>query len=148
MNREFTKRDSATAFLRKNKIQKDLYSNFITKINGKFVVNTKAVDDFLSGDKPTEQEPKNVGIKVSKEVVGDALKLAQDSKPLTTDEIAKKKVKPEDTTVSSLSRKLILDGKTNKEVWAVIKAKFKLEDNKKHYPAWYRSEMKRSGKLK
>jgi hypothetical protein len=59
-----------------------------------------------------------------------------------------KKVKPEDTTVSSLSRELILAGKTNKEVWAIIKSKFKLDDNKKHYPAWYRSEMKRSGKLK
>lgn len=147
MNREFTKRDSATALLRKNGIQKDLYNNFITKINDKFVVNTKAVDDFLSGNKPAEQEPKNTAIKLSKEVVDGALKLVQDSKSLTTDEIVKK-VKSEGTTVSSLSRELILAGKTNKEVWVIIKAKFKLEDNKKHYPAWYRSEMKRIGKLK
>lgn len=143
MNKEFTNRDSATAYLRKNEIQKDLYNNFITKINDKFVVDTKAVDDFLSDSKPSN---KSVTTKPSKEV-GDVLKLVQDSKSLTTDEVVKK-VKPEDTTVSSLSRELILAGKTNKEVWTIIKAKFKLEDNKKHYPAWYRSEMKRSGKLK
>lgn len=132
MNKEFTKRDGATAFLRRLQIQKDLYNNFITKINDKFVVNTKAVDDFLSGDRSDEKKP---------EVV--IVKLSNDDKKIT-----EKVAKSQGDTVSTVSRELILAGKTNKEVWVIIKAKFKLEDNKKHYPAWYRSEMKRSGKLK
>lgn len=49
---------------------------------------------------------------------------------------------------STVARALILEGKTNAEVWAVIKDEFKLSDNKKHYPAWYRSEQKRAGNLK
>lgn len=48
-------------------------------------------------------------------------------------------------TVSAVARQLILDGKTNKEVWAIIQPQFKLDDSKKHYPAWYRAELRRNG---
>jgi hypothetical protein len=36
-------------------------------------------------------------------------------------------------------------GKTNEEVWNVIKAQFNLDDKKKGYPAWYRANLKRKG---
>jgi hypothetical protein len=46
-------------------------------------------------------------------------------------------------TCSSVARGLIWEGYTNAEVWAVIKPMFNLSDDKKHYPAWYRSEQKK-----
>lgn len=49
--------------------------------------------------------------------------------------------------ISQTARDLILAGKTNAEVWAVLQAQFKLDDGKKHYPTWYRSELKRKGLL-
>jgi len=51
-------------------------------------------------------------------------------------------------SVSSLAERLILDGKTNEEVWAELQAKFNLDATKKSYPSWYRCRLKRQGKLK
>lgn len=53
--------------------------------------------------------------------------------------------KPE--TISSVVTRLILAGKTNAEVWAVIKEQFKLDDSKKGYPSWYRNQLKKKGSL-
>lgn len=139
MSKEFTTRDSATAYLRRNKIQKDLYNNFITKFNDKFVVDTRAVEHFLLGDKSVEQNSKkNISTKPKEEIINTP-KLIQGS--LVADKTIKGGVKE---NVSSVARQLIKDGKTNKEIWAILKDKFKLDDSKKHYPAWYRSQAKRN----
>jgi len=50
-------------------------------------------------------------------------------------------------TVSSVARRLILEGLTNEQVWGQLKTGFKLDDSKKHYPSWYRAQLKRDGKL-
>ena len=57
----------------------------------------------------------------------------------------KVKATKSERTVSSVARELIVAGKTNAEVWEVISKEFKLDDGKKGYPAWYRSEVKRKG---
>jgi hypothetical protein len=49
-------------------------------------------------------------------------------------------------TCTSVSEELIMAGKTNAEVWEVIKAQFNLDDGKKGYPAWYRMNLTRKGK--
>jgi hypothetical protein len=46
-----------------------------------------------------------------------------------------------------VARDLILAGKTNEEVWVALKEQFKLSDDKRHYPTWYRCQLKRAGKL-
>ena len=46
-------------------------------------------------------------------------------------------------SVSSTARELIIAGKTNEEVWKALQAEFKLGDDKKGYPAWYRADCKR-----
>ncbi len=51
------------------------------------------------------------------------------------------------TGISATARELILSGKTNQEVWEALKQQFNLDDSKKHYPTWYRCEMKRTGLL-
>ena len=52
------------------------------------------------------------------------------------------------TSCSSVAKELILSGKTNQEVWDVISKQFKLDATKKHYPTWYRYQLKRRGELK
>lgn len=51
-------------------------------------------------------------------------------------------VPTEKINCSSVARRLIWQGWTNAEVWAVIQKQFNLSESKKHYPAWYRSEQK------
>ena len=59
-----------------------------------------------------------------------------------------KEAKAGPESVSAAMRRLVLEGKTNDEVWAVCKKLFKLDDSKKGYPAWYRNQLKKSGQLK
>ncbi len=51
-------------------------------------------------------------------------------------------------TVASFMRRLITEGKTNEEVFKAASKKFGLDEGKKTYPSWYRSEMKRTAKSK
>ena len=46
-------------------------------------------------------------------------------------------------TVSSAIRQYITDGMSNQEVWDLVSVEFDMPESKKHYPSWYRSEMKR-----
>lgn len=146
MNKVYTTRDSATSFLRKNGIAKNLYVNFIRKVGDKFELE---IDDSLLvkqvSDKVEEKlEPvKNVEKKPS---LRDDLEKSSTKKEVK--EEAPKKEALVKETVSSVARKLIMEGKTNKEVWAVISEQFNLNDSKKHYPSWYRSDLTRAGKLK
>lgn len=50
-------------------------------------------------------------------------------------------------TVSAVARQLILEGKSNADVWSALKSQFNLDDSKKHYAAWYRAELRRAGRL-
>lgn len=47
-------------------------------------------------------------------------------------------------TVAAVVRELVQQGKSNAEIWAIIQPKFQLNGGKRHYPAWYRAEMKRN----
>lgn len=116
----FTKRDSATAFLRKHGITKTDYALFIGKASdGKVGVRIDGDSNpihFVVADKPK---------------ANGAAKPDQERQP----------------TVASVCRELLLAGKTNAEVWAVVQPQFSLDDAKKTYPSWYRSELRRQGKL-
>jgi hypothetical protein len=50
-------------------------------------------------------------------------------------------------TVAEVACRLILEGKTNDEVWKVLKEQFNLDDKKKYYPGWHRANLKRRGEL-
>lgn len=47
--------------------------------------------------------------------------------------------------ISGRCRELILSGKSNDEVWSIIKKEFDLSDDKKYYPHWNRTNMKKKG---
>lgn len=122
----YTSRDSATSALRELGLQARDYNLFITKVEDKFECKLGAAAahlESLKNPKPVVEAPKS-----------------KDTKK-TTGPKAKK------SGISSTARELILAGKTNQEVWEALKQQFNLDDSKKHYPTWYRCEMKRTGLL-
>jgi hypothetical protein len=120
----YASRDSATSALRKLGIQACDYDLFITKIDGKFECNLGAAAEHLESLKNPKPET----------ITEAAVKAAKIEKPRRAG-------------ISATARALILAGKTNQEVWAVLKDSFNLDESKKHYPTWYRCEMKRKGLL-
>jgi len=125
----YTRRDSATTVLRKLGIQPRDYDLFIEKTSdGQFACQVARAEMHLESLK----KPKTV----LKEAV-KAGRRAADPEVIKTRRVG----------VSSMARDLILAGKTNQEVWDVLKDAFNLDDSKKHYPTWYRCELKRKGLL-
>lgn len=129
-------RDSATTVLRKLGIQSRDYNLFIEKMtDGRFACQVARAEMHLESLK----NPKPKAEATKAEVAKPAKAGRRAADPEVT--------KPKRQGVSSMARDLILAGKTNQEVWAAIKEAFNLDDNKKHYPSWYRCELKRAGKL-
>ncbi len=52
-----------------------------------------------------------------------------------------KSVEGREGSMSSFARKLILEGKTNEEVFAALVKKFKVTKNHRGYPSWYRRQL-------
>lgn len=131
----YTRRDSVTSILRKRGIPSDQYNDWIIKNDdGTFSIREQAE----SSTPPCDEEPKTVETKTT----------AKEHKvPGAPKKTKKTKVQdvPKETrrTVSSAAREHILAGHDNKKVWELLKEEFNLDDSKKHYPSWYRSEMKR-----
>ena len=120
----YTARDSATSVLRKMGIQVSDYNLFITKVGDKFECKIGAAAAHLESLK--NPKPVETNAKTTKKTVEPKAKKAG---------------------ISVTAHELILSGKTNQEVWEVLKQQFNLDDSKKHYPTWYRCEMKRTGLL-
>ena len=110
------RRDSTTTILRKMGVNPRDYSAFIEEKGGGVVLNITAAEDHIK--------------KLSE--------LAKERKS------KKSTPKPNRVSVSSRCRELIRAGKSDAEVWAIIKPEFSLSDAKKTYPAWYRSEIRRN----
>lgn len=130
----FKTRDSATSLLRKLGIQSRDYNFFIEKMtDGRFACQVAKAEMHLESLK--NPAPKTI--------MGSAIKAGRRA----SDPVVKSDKPAKAKGVSAVARELILAGRTNQEVWAVIKEAFNLDDSKKHYPTWYRCEMKRKGQL-
>ena len=142
----YAARDSATSALRKLGLQARDYNLFITKVGDKFECKLGAAAAHLESLKnPKPVETKAVAAKVeSKPAVAKEAKVAKSAR-CDADTVVE--AKPKKLGISATARELILSGKTNQEVWEVLKKQFDLDDSKKHYPTWYRCEMKRTGLL-
>lgn len=117
----YARRDSATTVLRKMGIHTRDYNAFIEVVSdGQFACHIARAEMYL-----------------------ESLK---NPKPAET-KAARPAAETKRTGISATARSLILAGKTNQEVWAELKQQFDLDDSKKHYPTWYRCEMKRKGLL-
>lgn len=128
------RRDSCTTILRKMGIHPRDYNAFIEVMtDGKFACHIARAEMHLESLKqaaaPKAEKP------AKKEAAAKPAKK----------EAAKREAA---RTVSTVARELIVAGKTNVEVWAIIQKEFDLDDSKKSYPAWYRSDCKRKGLIK
>jgi len=65
-------------------------------------------------------------------------------KPTKKSKPAKKASTNGKETVSSRIRSLINEGHSNSEIWEIVQPEYDLDDKKRSYPAWYRSQMKRA----
>lgn len=173
MTKTVTRRDSATAILRKLGVKPRDYDLFITVVPGAdgesrtFVVKVTEAKTYLAGLKQVEaaqatqdaaaaasadeeappkrqaspfdglvREPK------SKAQRAPAAKKAPKAKPTPK---AKGQTWQEKDTMSNVARRLILEGKTNAEVWEIIQPRYNLDEKKKYYPGWWRFELRRKG---
>ena len=125
----YSNRDSATSALRKMGIEARDYNLFIFKVKDE---PTKVECNFDLADAYLKNKHK-----FEKPLGSHKFKNVKPPKP----------PKEPRKTLSGDVRKMILDGKSNQEIWALIKVEWKLDDTKKHYPTWYRCEMKRKGLL-
>ena len=123
-NPTYTTRDSATARLRKLEVGRAEYHKYIEFNDGKFTVRLDLVE-------------KDAAKKSASILIGTT----HPTKPLR----AQRAERP--NSIAGVARTMIRDGKTNTEVWRELCKQFpNLTERHKHYPAWYRSEMKRRDK--
>lgn len=123
-------RDSATTILRKLGVNSRDYNLFIEKTAAGYVVaETKA--------RASVVKEVVVDLLATKDVVDKALTPAPVTPPAKTPKLS----------ISGMAEQLLLAGKSNAETWAALKERFKLGDDKKHYPSWFRSRLRRQGRL-
>lgn len=129
-----SRRDSATTILRKMGIHSRDYNAFIEVMSdGKFACHIARAEMHLESLKQAAAKPAKAKAKAKSAPKAE-------KQPAAKREAAR--------TVSTVARELIVAGKTNLEVWVVIQKEFDLDDSKKSYPAWYRSDCKRKGLVK
>ena len=76
----------------------------------------------------------------------DMAKAKAKAKQKKVDKKAGKPVAPRETA-AAMFQELIMDGKfTDDQIFAKVKAKFKLDDKKRSYVAWYRNKLGKDGK--
>lgn len=139
--KSYTRRDSATALLRKMGVAQPDYNKFITIVGGEYKVDVTAAEEHV-GDNDELAPRITVETPVTQPIPEPEVMVI----PKPVAKVVEPKV-AEEMTVSEVARSMILAGKSNKEVWATIKAQFNLDDSKKTYPSWYRCELKRKGQL-
>lgn len=136
-------RDGATSILRKLGIKPRDYDFFIERRpDGLLAVQlhkAKAHLEALAQPELPRQRRQLKQPRAKQEVIADVERPAGEAKRL-----GRGRPRREDSC-ASVSQALIRSGKTNTEVWEIIKERFNLDDRKKGYPAWYRSYMRLRG---
>lgn len=123
------RRDSATTILRKLGIKSSDYNMFIMQTaDGRYAVAEDKAKEYLQAQLR----------KVATEEVPQKQLKGRTAKEAATNQIKR-------PSVAGVIRKLILDGMDNKAIHEVMKRDFGHDEDKAHYPAWYRSQMRREG---
>lgn len=111
------------------------------------------------GEKPVKKfQTKAIGQKRTWDLMAKAIGKHDDDqrkpevvKPAKKVAAKKPKAKTEKrVTISSMCRDMILDGATNEEIFKALQENWGEErfgPDKRHYPAWYRGELRRKGAL-
>lgn len=126
-----SKRDSATAALRKLGIDKADYDLFIVKNDSGFVVDTEAAELHASKLKTVNKEPKEPKERTKK----------SNQKPVQ--EINEPPKEKEST--SAYIRRLILAGYSDAEIFGALQKFKNFDKSKSYYPGWNRWNMRKKG---
>lgn len=139
--RFYKTRDSATSMLRKMGIKSRDYNSFIDiSDDNTYICQVAKAEMYLASSKnPIMAEVGNPAPEVGQ---------ATEAKRVVRRTVQAEEPKAKRGSVSTTIRELILAGKSNQEIWATLKETFDLDDSKKHYPSWYRCEMRRKGMVK
>lgn len=152
-------RDSATAYLRKNGVRKDQYDHCIHKTAAGFecrlpeddvpmrreaVIEPKVkAPAAVKPRAPAKAKPKaKVKKAVAKKIKAVKQKVTQAERNKATPGLVER-LKQAPKTLSDKIRQLVLQGRSNYEIVLALD----LPAEHKHYPAWYRGELRRKGLL-
>lgn len=125
----FARRDSATAALKKLGIVASDYNLFISQTtDGRVAVALDKAQEYLAAKLR----------KVANEEVPQKQLKGRTAKEAATNQIKR-------PSVAATIRKLVLDGLDNKAIHEILVRDFAHTEDKAHYPAWYRSQMRREG---
>jgi hypothetical protein len=126
--RTFTRRDGATAVLKKLGVKPSDYNAFVHQTtDGRYAVNVEKAQTFI------ESKHRLIGSKVAQGT----------NRGKTAAAAASNVVKR--PTVSGTIRELIIKGLDNAAIHAIMVRDFGHDEEKKHYPGWYRSRMRADG---
>lgn len=139
--KHYASRDSATQVLKKMGVAKGDYDLFITKDKDGAVLDLASAKRHLADADKRALEA--LAAKNKEKTDEAAAAAAAAPKPERETRPAGER-KP---SVASVARELILAGLDNAAVFTKLHEQFGLDDGKKHYPAWYRSDLKRKGLL-
>lgn len=125
----YARRDGATAALKKLGIKASDYNMFIFQTtDGRTAAALDKAQEYLQAQLR----------KVANEEVPQKQNKGRTKKEADSNQIKR-------PSVAGVIRKLILDGLDNKAIHEVMKRDFGHDEDKAHYPAWYRSQMRREG---
>lgn len=125
--RVVARRDSAVTILRKLGTPPDMYKDFVSELtDGRWAAQVGRAKDYLEQRKDLAAERNAIKAKNA---------------------TASAKRGERKAPISQTCLTLFREGKHNGEVWEHIKAKYELDDEKRGYPAWYRSYFRRRGDL-
>lgn len=125
----YARRDSAAAALKKLGVKASDYNMFISQTtDGRVAVALDKAEEYLAARLR----------KVATEEVPQKQLKGRTEKEAATNQIKR-------PSVAGVIRKYILDGLDNKAIHELLKRDFGHDEDKAHYPAWYRSQMRREG---
>lgn len=138
--RSFSRRDSATKLLKKLGIDKSRYNDFIVRHGSQdYRVDETAAIESL---KPQTKAVKTVAKPAPAAKPAKAAKAAKALKPGKVTVVTAIEA-PKKVSQAQQIRDLILKGKGNDEIVELLNLPLK----KLTYPAWYRSQLKKQGRL-
>lgn len=151
--REYGSRTAATNFLRGKGVAAADFNHYLKAKGDKFLVNDALIGQPVERVKlplatnitvvGTDKKPHELHVEVTEVKPAKAAKTGKktaDKKPT-----AKKPDKP--LPISQFCLSMFKAGSDNAEVWAQLQKVYGLDEEKAHYPAWYRSHFRRKGQL-
>lgn len=140
----YSRRDSATSYLRKLGVDKKDYARLIMTDGKTFSIDEtkarKAVLGTVDADPRARQAAAHQLLKAGSKA---ATPKDTEAAKLAAKRVKVKAAEATTTTVAGTIRGLILAGKTNEQILDQLE----LPETKRHYPTWYRAELRRKGQL-